>query len=150
MLSDLIWAAATSYLVLGIIGAILIAALIVGYFPLLKWFPVIGEYVAVGKLVSLLAASALAFLVGTRLADERAEVKRLKIDLAYSQLQINAQKATADTAAALRAKAEEQNKTLEQKVSDYEDQLAKKPKGPEGCGCGFDADDIDSLRGIAR
>lgn len=146
-MTDLIWSLATSYLALGIIGTILLAALIVGYFPLLKWFPVIGQYVAAGKIVSLSAASVLAFLIGTRLADERAEVKRLKIDLAYSKLQIEAQKASAETAAKLRAQAEQQAATLEKKVSDYEDRLAKQPAG---CGCAFDDGDVNSLRGIAR
>lgn len=146
-MADLIWSLATSYLALSIVGLILIAALVVGYFPLLKWFPVIGKYVAAGKLISLLTASVLAFLIGTRLADERAAVKQLKTDLAYAQLQIEAQKASAETAAKLRAQAEQQAATLEKKVTDYEDQLAKQPAG---CGCAFDDGDVNSLRGIAR
>ena len=146
-MADLIWSLATSYLALSIVGLVLIAALVVGYFPLLKWFPVIGQYVAAGKLISLLAASVLAFLIGARLADERAAVKQLKTDLAYARLQIEAQKASAEAAAKLRAQAEQQAATLEKKVTDYEDQLAKQP---QGCGCAFDDGDVNSLRGIAR
>lgn len=68
---NLFWAIATSYIVLGIVGAVLIAAIIVGYFPLLKWFPVLGEYVPIGKLVSLLAMGLLCGLLATRMTAER-------------------------------------------------------------------------------
>lgn len=146
-MADLIWSLATSYLALGIIGAVALAALIVGHVPLARLLPVIGPYVVLARFVSYLALMLLCFLIGTRLADERAETKRLKTDLAYARLQIEAQKASADTAAHLRAKAEQQAATLEQKVSEYEDRLAK---SPAGCGCEFDADDVNSLRNIAR
>lgn len=146
-MADLIWALATSYIALAIIGAIAAAALIVGHVPLAKYLPVIGPYVVLARFVSYLALMLLCFLIGTRLADERAETKRLKIDLAYARLQIEAQKASAETAAQLRAQAEQQAATLEKKVSDYEDRLAK---SPNGCGCDFDDSDVNSLRGIAR
>ncbi|WP_454000712.1 hypothetical protein [Afipia felis] len=146
-MSDLIWSLATSYLALGIIAAIAVVALVVGHVPLAQYLPVVGPYVVLARFVSYLAPMLLCFLIGTRLADERAEVKRLKIDLAYARLQINAQKAVADTAAMLRAQAEQQAATLEKKVSDYEAKLAKQP---QGCGCAFDDDDVGSLHGIAR
>ncbi|WP_458760564.1 hypothetical protein ACSVBT_07155 [Afipia sp. TerB] len=147
MMSDLIWSLATSYLALGIIGAVALAALIVGHVPLAKYLPVVGPYVVLARFVSYLALMLLCFLIGTRLADERAETKRLKTDLAFTRLQLEAQKSSAETAAKLRAQAEQQAATLEQKVSEYEDRLAK---SPAGCGCNLDADDVDSLRGIAR
>ncbi len=63
---DLFWTVATSYVVLGLVGLILLAALVVGYFPLLKWFPVIGSYVPVARLVSTLAMGLLCLLLGFR------------------------------------------------------------------------------------
>ena len=146
-MADLIWAAATSYLVLGVISAFLLAALVVGYFPLLKWFPVIGPYVRVAKLIAFLLFGVLSFLIATRLADERAEVKRLKTDLAFTRLQLDTQKQTAEQAQKLRDEAEQKAAEANQKVTDYEDRLAK---SPSGCGCSFDDDDVNSLRGIAR
>ena len=67
----LFWTVATSYIVLGAVGVVLVAALIVGYFPLLKWFPVVGEYVPIGKLVSLLAMGLLCGLLAVRVTSER-------------------------------------------------------------------------------
>lgn len=146
-MSDFIWSLATSYLVLSIIGIILLAALIVGYFPLAKYLPVIGPYVEAAKLIAFLLFGLMSFLVATRLSDERAEVKRLKTDLAFTQLQLNTQKQTAEQAQKLREQAEQQAAEANQKVTDYEDRLAK---SPSGCGCSFDDDDVNSLRGIAR
>ena len=146
-MSDLIWSLATSYLVLSIIGIILLAALVVGYFPLAKYLPVIGPYVEAAKLIAFLLFGVLMFLIATRLSDERAEVKRLKTDLAFTQLQLNTQKRTAEQAQKLREQAEQQAAEANQKVTDYEDRLAK---SPSGCGCSFDDDDVNSLRGIAR
>lgn len=78
MLVDWFWWAATSYIVLGLVGAIVAASLIVGYFPLLKWFPILGDYVPVAKLVSLLSVGLICFLLGVRFADERETAKQLQ------------------------------------------------------------------------
>lgn len=75
-LVSIFWTVATSYIVLGAVGVILVAALIVGYFPLLKWFPVIGEYVPVGKLVSLLAMGLLCGLLAVRMTSERYDARQ--------------------------------------------------------------------------
>lgn len=77
-IASIFWAIATSYIVLGLVGLILAAALIVGYFPLLKWFPVVGQYVPVGKLVSLLAMGALCGLLGVRVTAERYDANQAK------------------------------------------------------------------------
>jgi len=146
-MADLIWSLATSYLVLSIIGIVLLAALVVGYFPLAKYLPVIGPYIEAAKLIAFLLFGLLCFLIATRLSDERAEVKRLKTDLAFTQLQLDTQKQTAEQAQKLREQAEQQAAEANQKVTDYEDRLAK---SPGGCGCSFDDDDVNSLRGIAR
>jgi len=41
---DIFWTIATSYPALCFDGVVLLAALVVGYFPLLKYFPVIGPW----------------------------------------------------------------------------------------------------------
>jgi len=144
---DLFWSVATSYLALSIIGIVLLAALIVGYFPLAKYLPVIGPYIETAKLIAFLLFGLLAFLIGVRITDERAALKQVKQDLAFSQLQLNAQKQSAETADKLRQQAEQQAEQANQKVTDYEAQLAKQPAG---CGCNFDDGDVRSLHDIAR
>lgn len=146
-MADLFWTVATSYAVLSALAALLLAGLVVGFAPLLRWLPGLAPYVLLARLVAFLTLAALAFLVGFRVADERAEVKQLKADLAFSRLQLDAQKAAADTAARLRAEAESEAATANQKVSDYEERLAGRARE---CGCDLDGGDVDSLRDIAR
>lgn len=146
LMGGIFWDFATSYIILSAIGLVFIAALIVGYFPLLKWFPVVGQYVPVARLVVVIAASLLCFLIGFRVSNERAEANQLRIDLSFKQLELDAQRQAAETAAALRAKAEARAATLEKKVQDYEDELAKKPAG-DGT---LDDGDVRSLRRIAE
>jgi hypothetical protein len=144
---DLFWSVATSYLTLSIIGIVLLAALIVGYFPLAKYLPVIGPYVEAAKLIAFLLFGLLAFLVGVRITDERAALKQVKQDLAFSQLQLDAQKQSAETADKLRQEAQQLAEQANQKVTEYEAELAKQPAG---CGCNFDDGDVRSLHDIAR
>lgn len=95
MLADLFWNVATSSIVLGIIGLVLAASLVVGYFPLLKWFPIIGQYVPVARLVVIISAALLCFLVGFRLSDEREEAKSLAAQLIIKQADLDAAKQAA-------------------------------------------------------
>ena len=50
-MASLFWTVATSYAALTIDGVILLVCLIVGYFPLAKYLPVVGPYVEAAKLV---------------------------------------------------------------------------------------------------
>lgn len=145
-MTDLFWDVATSYPVLGLIGAVFVAALVVGYFPLLKWFPMIGQYVPAARLVVLIAAGLLCFLIGFRVSDGREEAKRLSDSLKFKQLELDTQKETAATAERLRKAAEANADNLAKKVQTYEDELAKKPPG----GGALDDGDVRSLRGIAN
>ena len=146
-MASLFWSIATSDWALWLDAVVLVAALIVGYAPLVKWLPVIGPYVRVAKLVAFLVFGLLCAMVSHRLADESAELARVKIDLAFSQLQLNTQRQTADVAAKLRADAEANAATANEKVTDYEKWLSKLPAT---CGCAFDDDDVRSLHDIAR
>ena len=146
-MADLFWSVATSYLALSIIGTVLLAALVVGHVPLARYLPVIGPYVALAQFVAYPTLALLALLIGVRIADERAELKQVKLDLAFSQLQLNAQKQSAETADKLRQQAEQAAEQANQKVTDYEERLAKQPAG---CGCNFDDGDVRSLHDIAR
>lgn len=99
-ITALFWTLATSYIVLGIIGAVLIAALVVGYFPLLKWFPVIGAYVPLGKLVSLLAMGLLCGLLATRMTSERYDARQAAAKVAILQGRLDAVTKAAEADAA--------------------------------------------------
>lgn len=146
-MADLFWTVATSHVALSGLAVLLLAGLVVGFAPLLRWVPGLAPYVLLARLVAFLTLAALAFLIGFRAADERAEVKQLKADLAFSRLQLDAQRQTADTAARLRAAAEADAATANQKVSDYEQRLSTLPAD---CGCALDDGDVGSLRDIAR
>jgi hypothetical protein len=142
MMGDFFWDVATSYVVLSAIGLILAAALIVGYFPLLKWFPVIGQYVPVARLVVILSAALLCFLVGFRASDERAEAKSLRLQLEAKQTDIDAANDAAKKADAARAELAEQAKADQERIADYAEQLKKRPNGA----CTLGPDDFDGMR----
>jgi hypothetical protein len=147
IVTDWLWWLATSDGVLSLIALVLVVAFVVGHIPLADRFPVIGPCVVLARFVALLALGLLCFLVGGRIADERAAVAKLKSDLAWSNLQLDAQKSAAADADRLRKQAEADASAANQKVIDYENKLASQPAG---CGCALDDADVDSLRNIAR
>ena len=51
MMASLFWTIATSYTALIIDGIILLVFLVVGYFPLARYLPVVGPYVEAAKLL---------------------------------------------------------------------------------------------------
>lgn len=143
-MADLFWNVATSSPSLWIIGFILAASLIVGYFPLLKWFPVIGQYVPVARLVVILSAALLCFLVGFRLSDEREEARNLKTELAVKQMDLEAAQTAAEEADKARQELAKQAQSDQQRIADYAEQLKKRPD--PGCALG-PADFSDGMHG---
>lgn len=146
-MADLLWLVAASDAGLSILATLFLAGLVVGFAPLLRWIPGLAPYVMLARLVALVALAALSFLIGFRVADERAEVERLKADLAFKQKQMDVQKHTAEAAERLRMVAETKAAQANQKVTEYEERLAQQPAGD---GCNLDDADVRSLRDIAR
>ncbi|MCB1393234.1 hypothetical protein [Nitrobacter sp.] len=146
-MADLFWSVATSYAVLSFIGMALVAVLIIGHIPLIGRIPIVGPYVVAARLAVYPLLALLAFLIGVRITDERASLKQAQRDLAFAQLQLDAQKHTAEAAERLRMVAETKAAKANQKVTDYEERLAKQPAGD---GCNLDDADVRSLRDIAR
>lgn len=144
MIADLFWNVATSSIILGVIGLVLAAALVVGYFPLLKWFPIIGQYVPVARLVVILSAALLCFLVGFRLSDEREEAKSLKLQLAAKQIDLEAANEAAQQAQEARTELAQQAQADQERIADYADQLKKRPNA--SCTLGPD----DFLGGLPK
>lgn len=99
-MGDIFWNVATSYFALGIDGLLLLAAAVVGFFPLVKYLPGIGSYVPAARLVAVLVAGLMCFLVGFRVADGRDEAKNLRINLEAKTADLqNTSKSLADETA---------------------------------------------------
>ncbi len=121
------WDVATSSIVLSMIALLLIAALVVGYFPLLKWFPVLGQYVPVARLASILAAALLSFLFGYKVADDRAATSALRNELAVARIDLAAAHKAADQADAARRELAAQSITDQIRIEKYAEELKKRP-----------------------
>jgi putative DNA primase/helicase len=80
-MSDIFWNIAASYTALCFNAVVLLAALVVGYFPLLKYFPVIGPYVPVARLVAILVMMLMALLVRFRMSGERKTMTNLRPEI---------------------------------------------------------------------
>jgi hypothetical protein len=141
-MADLFWSVATSYLVLSSVALVLMAALIVGYFPMLKWFPVIGQYVPVARLAAFVAVAMLCFLVGFRIADEREEAKSLRLELEAKEVDLTAAEDAAKQADEARQQLAEQSKADQERIERYAEQIKKRPNGA----CTLTDDDFDGVR----
>ncbi|MHC2251472.1 outer membrane murein-binding lipoprotein Lpp [Bradyrhizobium embrapense] len=107
VLGDLFWSLATSNILLGADLLLLLAAAVVGYFPLVGYIPAVAPYVKAARLVVALVALLMAFLIGFRAADEREEAKSLRSTIAAQRADLeNSRKARADEAARADAIAE--------------------------------------------
>ena len=82
------WDIVTSDLVLSLLGLVLAAAAVVGWFPLLKYVPAIGAYVPAARLVAGGVMVAIAFLSGFRTSDERESMEKLRATLAAREADI--------------------------------------------------------------
>lgn len=132
MMSDWFWDFATSLPMLGVDALILIAAVVVGYFPLMKYVPAVVPYVAAARLVALLVAALMFFLIGFRVSDEREEVKSLRATVATQKADLrNAEKSAKDADA--RAAEIEKDANAGRKQDD--DYIARLKSNPD---CGFE------------
>jgi hypothetical protein len=146
-MTDLFWIIVTSNPALWTLAVIAVVAGVVSLLPLRLVPTSIAPYVVLAKVAALTALFVLGLCIGHRLADERAEVARLKSQVEWQRIQMEAQDAAAADAERFRKEAEAKADAANQKVADYEDKLSKQPAG---CGCDLDDADVDSLRDIAR
>lgn len=141
-MSDVFWDIAVSYPALCFVAVVLLAALIVGYFPLLKYLPVLGPYVPVARLAAFLAVGLLCFLVGFRISDEREAAKNLKSELAAKTVDLQAANDAYEQSAMERTELANQAKADQERIAGYETVLKDRPSG----GCELTADDLRWLR----
>jgi hypothetical protein len=126
------WDVATSSLALGGDGVVILIVSAIGWLPLVRWLPVIGPYVPTARLVAVLVALVLAFMLGHRAADERATVQNLRTALATKQADIEiAGKSAAD--ASMRA-----NRIEAQAKERHDDNAAYIGKLESNPACRFD------------
>lgn len=96
-MSALFFDAATSSFALGADGLLLLIAAVVGWIPFGQYMPIIAPYVKAARLVAVLLALLICFLVGFRVADERAEIAALQATIAAQRADLNnAEKARDD------------------------------------------------------
>lgn len=128
-MSDVFWNIATSYPALCFDAVVLLAALVVGFFPLLNYVPVIGPYVPVARLVAILMSGLLAFLVGFRIADERDAMKDLKSEVEAKTIDLDATVEAEKEASAARALLAAQAVADQERIAGYEKALKARPVG---------------------
>lgn len=141
-MGDVFWNIATSSPVLFIVAAVFVAAAIVGYLPLLKWFPIIGQYVPTARLVVILSAAILCFLIGFRVADNRAEAANLRHKVEAMAIDLEAADAAAKESEQAKAELAKQAQADQERIEKYEAALKARPDG----GCILTDDDLRWLR----
>lgn len=119
-MSDIFWTIATSYTALCFDAVVLLAALVVGFFPLLKYFPVIGPYVPEARFVALVMIALMAFLIGFRIADERDAMKNLKAEVEAKTVDLDATIDAEKEASAARAELAAQAVADQERITGYE------------------------------
>jgi hypothetical protein len=127
--SDIFWTIATSYMALCFDAVLLLAALVVGYFPLLKYLPVIGPYVPVARLIATIMLVLMSFLIGFRISDEREAIKNLKSEVEAKTIDLNATVEAEDQANAARTELAKQAIADQERIAGYEEVLKKRPVG---------------------
>ncbi|MBN8974218.1 MAG: hypothetical protein J0H32_01645 [Rhizobiales bacterium] len=139
------WWLVTSEWMQAIAAGLALASMIVAVVG--RWVPGIKVYAGVARVVSYVALLVLGLGIGFRSADESAALRQTRTDLAFTRLQLETQRQTADVAKKLRTDALAEAAAANEKVTDYETWLQDRPAG---CGCAFDDDDVKRLRDIAR
>lgn len=124
--ADAFWDFATWPPTLIAIGLLALAAFLVAHVPLVgKLIPGVDAYQRLAQIVQVAAIAALIFLIGFRVADDRAETERLKNDLAFSEFMLDQQSQLADEADRLKNEADARAADAEGKLNEYEGKFGK-------------------------
>jgi hypothetical protein len=131
--ASIFWDIATSAPVLMAIAMVGVVAFVAAHLPTIaeRLFPFLIPYFRAALLVQVLAFFALAFLLGFRVADDRAETEKLKNELAWSEFQLEEQKAAADSAHELKQKAEAEAADAKGKFDEYREKFGDKARACE-------------------
>jgi hypothetical protein len=141
-MADIFWTIATSYTALCFDAVVLLAALVVGYFPLLRYFPVIGPYVPEARFMAIVMIALMAFLIGFRISDEREAMKNLKSEVEAKTIDLNATVDAENEANAARIELAQQAVADQKRIEGYEAALKSRPNGA----CALTDDDRKWMR----
>ena len=147
MITELFWDAATSTISLGIFAAIAALAFLVAHVPAIieRVFPSLEPFTRAAALIHIVAAAALMLFIGYRIADERAETRRLKNDLAWHEQQLEQEKATAEDAERLKQEADARAAQAKGELDEFRNKYGDDPAKA----CAFTPDDLERLRRLA-
>ncbi|WP_315741069.1 hypothetical protein [Bradyrhizobium sp. SZCCHNR1093] len=131
---DLLWQIATSDAVLLLVAGLIVIAMLVGHFPVLSKLSVLQQYVIPAKLAVYAFVFLFAFLLGFRTADDRAEAKVLRADVARKDEVIAAKDfdlrlalEAAEAAQKQRDEAALRAKEAQDEIDDYAKRLKARP-----------------------
>lgn len=125
---DLAWGFATSAPFLILLAAIAVAAFVVAHVPLVeRFFPEVIPYTKAALIAQLVASTALIFLLGFSVAHDRDETEQLKNDLAWSEFQLEQQRAVADAADELKRQADAEASEAKGKLNEYQSRFGDNP-----------------------
>ena len=128
---DLFWDFATSPPVLIALAALAVAAFVVAHVPVIATLiPTVAAWQRLAIVLQFGAVIALIFLLGFRVADQRAETEQLKNDLAWSQYQLEIQTSMADSADQLKREADARAASAEGQLSVYKQKFGDNPSDP--------------------
>ncbi|MGW1423637.1 hypothetical protein ACWAT4_26350 [Bradyrhizobium manausense] len=126
--ADLFWQLATAPLTLIVIAGIGIIAYAIAHVPFVeKFIPSTVPFIESARVICLVAAGALIFLIGHRSADQRAELERARSDLAWTEFQLTNQKRATDDADELKQAADVATAQAKGQLSAYQEKFGNDP-----------------------
>jgi hypothetical protein len=133
-LGDLLWQIATSNGMLLLIAGLIVIAMLVGHFPVLSKLSALQRYVIPAKLAVYVFLFLVAFLLGFRMADRRAEAKALRAEIAQKDdviasksFDLNLALEVAETAQKQRDEAAQRAKDAQDETNEYAQRLKARP-----------------------
>jgi len=133
-MSGFLWTLVTSDVFLAALGVLILAAVVVGYFPIVSSIAALRGYVTTARFALLLFVGAAAFLVGFRVADDRAEVAALREKIAakdnmiqVKNMELLLSQQMADQADLERKAAAARAEAAQDEINDYAERLQARP-----------------------
>lgn len=146
--AEVFWQIATSPLVLVVIAAIVVASFAVAHLPFVAIvFPKAAAFTKAASLVTIIGFAALLYLLGVKSERTRAELERVRSDLAFKEFQLGNQVRAAADAADLKADADAQAQDARSKLSVYQ---AKFGSDPSAAACAPRAGVIEWVHELQR
>lgn len=121
-MSDFLWHLATA-----IVLILLLASLVVGWFPLIKWFPVVGDYARTAQLAALLLCVAIGGIAGYRYSARQATIKSLQSKLDAAKLDLSLSEDAAADAHRQNIELQIKDQDNAQRIKEYENSLKARP-----------------------